>query len=130
MQHWLNTLISPDGEDALSTHPQLRRPLGLLDVTLAQAAALLMPEAGDFTGYDAASTVSLPHSADTTSIDQDATVKEAPVNSADSDAVPCPTRRRWTPNHTPTRRARALRQRQTVQKSAASRPTNSVRESA
>ena len=88
MQHWLNTLISPDGGDALSTHPQLRRPLGLLDVTLAQAAALLMPEAGDFTGYHAASTVSLPHSADTTLIDQDATVREAPVNSAASDAGP------------------------------------------
>ncbi|TCW20611.1 hypothetical protein [Dietzia cinnamea] len=41
MRHWLETLISPDGKVALSTHPQLRRRLGLLDVTLAQAAELL-----------------------------------------------------------------------------------------
>lgn len=49
LRHWLDALVTPSGGDALATHPQLRRPLALLDVTLAQAAALLVPEVGDLT---------------------------------------------------------------------------------
>lgn len=60
LRHWLDTLITPAGGDALATHPQLRRPLALLDVSLAQAAELLIPEVGDLTsaaGYGIGETV-------------------------------------------------------------------------
>ncbi|MCT2061310.1 hypothetical protein [Dietzia cinnamea] len=90
MQHWLDTLVSPDGGDALSTHPQLRRPLGLLDVTLAQAAALLVPEVGDLTGDDAPSDDKPGHTADVTPATRDAAVPETPLAGEHSDASPPP----------------------------------------
>lgn len=46
VRHWVDTLVADSSGHAVSTHPQLMRPVGLLDVTLAEVCELLVPEVG------------------------------------------------------------------------------------